>query len=103
MVKLSKSMDFSKMYQKSLNLTNLSLTTSLLHMITMHLSFCMHLGIYLSSPGLQYEQNLTTGIRIMLENVPKKYDYVQSKNGRPLTDPPILLFKHSCSTSHVSH
>ena len=69
-------MDFSKMYQKSLSWRNLSRTTSLVHMITMHLCFCMHLGIYLSSPGLQYEQNLMTGIRVMLEKPTKNSDYV---------------------------
>ena len=46
---------------------NLSRTTFPLQKITIHLSFCMHLGIYLSYPGLQYEQNLTTGIRVMTE------------------------------------
>ena len=60
-------MDFSKIYQKSLNLTNLCLPTSLLHMITMHLSFCMHLGIYLSRVYSQFHQDLTTGIRVMLD------------------------------------
>ena len=69
-------MDFSKMYQKSLNLTNLCAWVSPLHMITMHLSFCMHLGIYLSSPGLQYEQNLMTGIRVMLNKQTKNPKYV---------------------------
>ena len=55
------------MYQKLLNLTNLSFTTFPLHMITMHLSFCMHLGIYLSRVYSQFHQNLMTGIRAMLE------------------------------------
>ena len=96
-------MDFSKIYQKSVNLTNLSVTTSLLHMITMHLSFCMHLGIYLSRVYSQFHQNLMTRIRVMLEKPTSRYQIVLITNGRQLTDPPILLFKHSCSTSHVSH
>ena len=76
-------MDSLTIYQKSLNVTNLCSTTSLLHMITMHLSFCMHLGIYLSSPGLQYEQNLMTGIRVMLNKPAKFYKWLVELSGLP--------------------
>ena len=67
MVESTKNEDFLKIDPESLINPNLCTTTFPLHMLTMHLSFCMHLDIYLICVYSQSYPNLMTGIRVMLQ------------------------------------
>ena len=67
MAKSTENEDLSLLGAIRVHLANLFVPTSPLHMITMHVSFCMHLDIHKISTALQYEQNLTTGIRKLIE------------------------------------
>ena len=67
MVKSTETQDLSLFLAKSVLQPNLSSTTFPLQNVTMHVSFCMHLDILIISRGFQYEQNLITGIRKIIE------------------------------------
>ena len=70
-------------------------------MITMHLSFCMHLDMYKTYQALQYEQDLTTGIRVMLQKPTARYQKCGLQTAAPLTTHQYYSSKQGCSTSHI--